>query len=106
MLLQCRFGAQAGRFIGSADLGVSLHSSSSALDLPMKVVDMFGCRLPVCALDFAWWVRPICLPAFPDVARCSAFRSLDELVLDGQNGLVFKSAEQLAGQFVVCGPGF
>lgn len=42
------------KLLGTCDLGISLHKSSSNLDLPMKIVDMYGCCLPVCALRYAW----------------------------------------------------
>lgn len=61
--------------LACADLGISLHKSSSGVDLPMKVVDMFGAGLPVAAY--------------------SAFESFGELVKEGENGCGFETAAQL-----------
>ena len=64
------------RVVGSADLGLCLHRSSSGLDIPMKVADMFGAGVPVCALDYG--------------------ATLAERVRHGSNGLLFSTAEQLS----------
>ncbi len=64
------------RVVGSADLGLCLHRSSSGLDIPMKVADLFGAGVPVCALDYG---------------ACLA-----ERVRHGDNGLLFSKSAQLA----------
>lgn len=65
------------KLVGSADLGVCLHYSSSGVDLPMKVVDMFSARLGCLAINY---------------------KSISELVKDGQNGQIFIDKQQLCEQ--------
>ncbi|KAL9592808.1 MAG: hypothetical protein Q9179_006350 [Wetmoreana sp. 5 TL-2023] len=64
------------QLLASADLGVSLHTSSSGVDLPMKVVDMLGAGLPV----VGW----------------NKFEAWPELVIEGINGRGFQSSSGLA----------
>jgi beta-1,4-mannosyltransferase len=62
--------------VGSADAGLCLHRSTSGLDIPMKIADLFGAGVPVCTLDYG---------------ACLA-----ERVRHGDNGLLFSTSRQLA----------
>jgi beta-1,4-mannosyltransferase len=66
--------------LACASLGVSLHTSSSGVDLPMKVVDMFGAGLPVVG-----WNR---------------FEAWPELVTEGVNGRGFGSSAELSSHLI------
>jgi len=48
--------------VASADVGLSLHASSSGLDLPMKICDLFGTARPVLALDYGPTLRELVVP--------------------------------------------
>jgi beta-1,4-mannosyltransferase len=69
--------AEYRALLGRGHLGLSLHRSSSGLDLAMKVVDLFAAGVPVCALDYGG--------------------SLSEQVTEGETGFLFRSAAELAG---------
>lgn len=68
-------GPDYARLLAGADLGLSLHASSSGVDFPMKIHDMRGAGLPVLALRFP---------------------GLSEGFVEGRDGLGFTSAAELA----------
>ena len=62
------------KLLSLVDLGVSLHYSSSGIDLPMKVVDMFSGCLPVASIYYD---------------------TIVELVEENKNGFLFKNDKEL-----------
>ena len=72
--------------VGAADLGLCCHRSASGFDLPMKLADLIGAGAPVLALNYG---------------ACLA-----ERLHDGENGLLFETADQLASQLYELFDGF
>jgi beta-1,4-mannosyltransferase len=66
------------KLLGTADLGVCLHYSSSGFDLPMKVVDMFSAQLPVASFNY---------------------ETIHELIIKDYNGFLFNTREELSNIF-------
>lgn len=42
------------KILAASDVGVCLHYSSSGLDTPMKIIDMYGACLPCLAAKYPW----------------------------------------------------
>ena len=63
------------KLLSLVDLGISLHYSSSGIDLPMKVVDMFSGCLPVASIYY---------------------ETINELVKENTNGFLFKNSKDLS----------
>src|SRR6185312_11090139 len=74
--------AEYRELLARADIGISMHRSSSGLDLAMKVVDLQEAGVPVLAFDYGG--------------------SLPEQVADGETGFLFRTADELAGLLSQC----
>ena len=62
----------------AAHLGLCLHRSTSGVDLPMKLMDLFGARTPACVLDYG---------------SC-----LTEQIQPGLTAVTFRNSRELAGR--------
>lgn len=70
------------RILAASDLGICLHYSSSGLDTPMKIIDMYGAGLPVLAAQYP---------------------CIKEVVTEMKTGELFEGREQLAAYLLDIG---
>ena len=63
--------------LGAAHLGFCLHRSSSGVDLPMKIIDLFGARTPACV----WITAPVWRNKSSPVWTALTFRDSQEFAL-------------------------
>ncbi|KAB2011205.1 hypothetical protein ES319_D09G004900v1, partial [Gossypium barbadense] len=82
--------------LGSADLGVYWHTSSSGLDLPMKYA-LFPTVVKLVHLSFmVYWL----------IIRYLLMLNIDELVKVEKNGLLFSSSSELVDELLMLFRGF
>ncbi|OII74057.1 beta-mannosyltransferase [Cryptosporidium ubiquitum] len=73
------------KLLASSDLGVSMHYSSSGLDLPMKVVDMLGAGIPIIYFSYP---------------------TMNELLKNEKLELFFSSSQELCSRLTTLLKGF
>lgn len=64
------------KMVACCDYGISLHNSTSGVDLPIKALDYMACDVPCIAYEYT--------------------KTIKELVVSKKNGLLFKTASDLA----------
>lgn len=62
--------------VASADYGICMHNSTSGVDLPIKILDLQSCKVPVLAYEYSSTIR--------------------EQVTEGKNGYLFRSSADLS----------
>jgi beta-1,4-mannosyltransferase len=74
------------KIVACADYGISLHDSTSGCDLPIKILDYFGCEVPAIAYYYT--------------------ETISELVVPFENGFLFTTEQDLCDIFTkIVSPG-